>query len=604
MKNIWFLMLFLLLFATGCVMVPPASEGTENGSEQGAPTYKDPTHSMGTYTVTFKMGPSTIKHKYELGEMPEPPTFEDYVMNTVTLKHTGWEEEFVAVDGNRTYYATYEKITNTATITLITKNGTIQTETAINTLPKIPEIEDYQGMKFIGFDKEISICTKSETYTAVYSNIYSIEAMHNLLNFSLAAYPSALGATDDGNGIHDKCFALYALAHHEHESPQDGIVSAKIVSHLENVVAPNNAPSFDLWTNWSYSVMSASIALAKDTPTVWGKLSDDVKARLDTMMECFAYIESLGTSDENEFRTGPGLLGNYSKTWNPNYRLGNVGVMVFVTHYFGNGDLSAGAKEVNRLLNGFNEEKYEQIIGRFIRYQWVRATNVWQTDGRTDSSGKLGCGARELLLYGTRGERSYCSYKNGDKEKITASTGTGVGVNNAGCVYQYHSIPLERADEILLDIISFNYSGGAVKNEHYYDLNGDETPDLIGGLREGISSPYLGQVGMMLEFASANRSSASYCRGDFLLANSLVSAGVALGIVDPEQSGEIFKKMTVGNEDFLFKYQSGYNSYSEGSYGVSIKTDYEASYKGKQYFAIKELWAWMKTEYMPSVVPS
>ena len=62
--------------------------------------------------------------------------------------------------------------------------------------------------------------------------------------------------------------------------------------------------------------------------------------------------------------------------------------------------------------------------------------------------------------------------------------------------------------------------------------------------------------------------------------------------------------MTVGNEDFLFKYQSGYNSYSEGSYGVSIKTDYEASYKGKQYFAIKELWAWMKTEYMPSVVPS
>ncbi len=150
----------------------------------------------------------------------------------------------------------------------------------------------------------------------------------------------------------------------------------------------------------------------------------------------------------------------------------------------------------------------------------------------------------------------------------------------------------------MLDILSYNYSGGLVKNEHYSGVNADGTPKLIGGLKNpDASSPYLGQDGMMLEFATSNRSSASYCRGDFLLANALLSAGVALEIVDMEENETLWQKMIVGNEDFLYKYKMGYNSYSEGSYGTSAKEDLEQNYKGKQYYAIKELWAWMQTTY-------
>ena len=607
MKHLFSLLLILVVLLAGCAFPPiPGTEGSTNTGEgtpptTEEPTYKDPTHKTGTYTITYKMGPVTKKQKYELGEIPEPPTFDDYVMDSFTLKHTGWEEEIVPVDGNKTYIATYEQITNCANVTFVTKDGEKTVSVPIGTLPDVPEIPDYNGMKFIGFDKSLVLCERDTTYIALYSNIYSGEKMIDLLSFSLTAYPSALGETDDKNGINDACFALYALAHHEHEAPQDGIVSERIVKHLENVVAPNNAPSFDLWTNWSYSVMSASIALAKDTPTVYEKLSADVRTRLDTMMECFAYIETLGTSDENSFLTGPGFYGNFAKTWNPNYRLGNVGVMVFVTHYFGDGDLEAGAAEVNRLLHGFNEEKYEELIARFIRYRWVRAANIWQSDGRTNEAGNVGKGAKDLLLYGTSGGRFYYAYKNGNPAIITSSTGSGVGVSNGKKPYRYHEIPLERAGEILLDIIAFNYSGGAVKNEHYYDLDGDKVDDLVGGLAEGTVSPYLGMMGMMREFAAANRSSASYCRGDFLLANALVSAGVALDIISIEENTEMFCQMVVGNEDFLFKYRSGYNSYSEGSYGTSIKTDFERTYKGKQYYAIKELWSWMKAEYMPQI---
>ena len=584
----------VLLFAVGCNTTPPDNtEGEGNNS-----AYKDPTHKTGTYKIMFKMGPQTIIHYYEAGEMPEPPVFEDYIMDTVTIRHTGeWEEEFVPVDGDKTYRAKYEQITNSHIITFVTREGTFSVNTPVKSMPQVPEIADYNGMKFVGFDKPIALCTEDTTYTAIYSNIYDGEALTNMLKFSLVAYPSSLTGRDDQNGIHDTCFALYALVHHEHEMPQDGAVSRRIVEHLENIVAPGNAPSFDLWTNWSYSVMTASIALAKDTPTVWSKLSVDVRTRLDTMMECFAYIESLGTSDENSFKTGPGFLGNFAKTWNPNYRLGNVGVMVFVTHYFGEGDITRGAQKVNEMLNAFNEEKFEQTVETFIKYGWVRATNVWRHEGLSDDNGNVGDSAKDLLVWGTRNGRKYISYRYGDANTRTGSTGEGVGVNNAGKPYKYNGNGLERADLILLDIINFNYSGGAVKNEHYYDLDGDGQLDLVGGINGDVDSPYLGQVGMMLEFASGNRSSASYCRGDFLIANALVSAGVALGIVDIDEHEDSWAKMVVGNEDFLFKYATGYNSYSEGSYGTSTHTDYEKNYGGKQYFAIKQLWAWMRDTY-------
>ena len=586
-----------LLFAIGCNKTP---DGTEDGGEQPGSSYKDPTHKTGTYKIIFKMGPQTIVHYYEAGEMPEAPVFEDYLMDTVTIHPTGeWEEEFTPVDGDKTYRAKYEQITNSCKITFVTREGTFSVTTPVNSVPKVPEIADYNGMKFVGFDKKIALCTKDATYTALYSNLYSGEALTNMLNFDLVAYPEGIRQTDDQNGIHDKCFALYALAHHEHEFPQDGALSRRIVEHLTNIVSPKNAPSFDLWTNWSYSVMAASIALAKDTPTVWTKLPADIRTRLDTMMECYAYIESLGTSDENSFKTGPGFYGNFAKTWNPNYRLGNVGVMVFVTAYFGEGSLTHGEEVVNGLLNGFNEEKYEETVEKFISYGWIRATNVWRNEGLTDASGNVGDSAKDLLCWGTRNGRRYISFNKGDANNLTSGTGEGVGVNNNGKPYKYNGNPLSRADLILLDIINFNYSGGPVKNEHHADINGDGVKELIGGLLEGFSSPYLGQEGMMLEFASGNRSSASYCRGDFLIANALVSAAFALDILDIENEdvAQMWEKMNVGNDDFLFKYGAGYNSYSEGSYGVSIHTDKESAYKGKQYYAIKELWAWMKTAY-------
>ena len=597
-KLLFFLLILATLFAIGCGEKNP-DNAPDNGDNTGTESpYKDPTHQTGTYKIIFKMGPKSIVHYYEAGEMPEPPVFEDYVMDTMTIHPTGeWEEEFVPVDGDKTYRAKYEQITNSCVITFETKSGTFEVNTPIQSMPKIPDIPDYNGMKFVGFDKTVKLCTEPATYTAIYSNIYTGEAFKNMLNFTLVSYSSTLTDTDDRGGIHDSCFALYSLVHHEHENPQDGAVARRIVEHLTNIVSPGNAPSFDLWTNWSYSVMCASIALAKDTPTVYSKLSADIRTRLDTMMECYAYIESLGTSDENEIKTGPGFYGNFSKSWNPNYRLGNIGVMVFVTHYFGSGDLSRGAEVVNGMIMGFNEAKYTEIVNRFIQYGWARATNIWSNEGRTDASGNQGYGAKDLLLWGTRGGRFYISYKNGDANTLTTGVGSGVGVNNGGKPYKYHEIGLERADLILLDIIAYNYSGGAVKNNHYYDLDGDGIKELVAGLQENVSSPYLGQEGMMLEFASGNRSSASYCRGDFLLCNALVSAGVALDIIELGEGDALWEKMIVGNEDFLFKYKSGYHSYSTGSYGESSKTDLESAYKGKQYFAIKELWFWMRDTY-------
>ena len=123
---------------------------------------------------------------------------------------------------------------------------------------------------------------------------------------------------------------------------------------------------FNACCNWNYAPHTGAIAMAKAIPSVWNKVPATTKLRLDTMMKAFAYLESFATSDYNNYGTGPSLTGNYGKGWNPNYRLANVPVMVYATHYFGNGDMVEGEKTLNALLKGFDENEYIFAGGRVL----------------------------------------------------------------------------------------------------------------------------------------------------------------------------------------------------------------------------------------------
>ena len=96
-------------------------------------------------------------------------------------------------------------------------------------------------------------------------------------------------------------------------------------------------------------------------------------------------------------------------------------------------------------------------------------------------------------------------------------------------------------------------------------------------------------MGMMKEFASGRRSSTGYCSHDFQLTTILILATKALGICDVKANADLWAQIVVGNEDFFYKNERGYQGYATGSYGVSTKTHSEGD-EEKPYFALKYIW--------------
>ena len=167
----------------------------------------------------------------------------------------------------------------------------------------------------------------------------SKEHLDELLGIELLTYRTdPKRGSDHANSSFSRASTLFLLIMEE-RMKGDGALLDKITEHFRSATAPEQAPSFDAICLWNYCPYSASIALAKATPYIWNSFDEELRERLTFTMEMYAYLESFATSDYNSYSTGPGLTGNYHKGWNPNYRLANVPVILFVTHIFGDGDM-------------------------------------------------------------------------------------------------------------------------------------------------------------------------------------------------------------------------------------------------------------------------
>ena len=415
--------------------------------------------------------------------------------------------------------------------------------------------------------------------------IMNQESLEKMLAEELLAYPAEHKDNDNRPNSLGRALALYSIVLHEHENGEGGAYAARAVEHFASATASGQAPAFDAICLWNYAVLTASIALAKQTPTIWSTVSEELRSKLDFMMEMYAYLESFATSDENTYKTGPGLAGNYHKGWNPNYRLANAPVMLYAAHYFGDGDMTLGAKRVNDLLHGFDEKKYDEVIARLDSLGWHRAKAVWTTPARVHEDGTCGTDARQVLLYG--GETYSLDYTH---SYVTKDVGNGLGVTGGGKDYAYHGHLLTEGDRIVEDLLTYNYSGGAVRSDHHFDVDRDGVAERIAWIVDDTHSPYEGQMGMMLEFASGNRSSTGYCSHDFVLTTVLISAADKLGIHDVKaKNKELWSMIDVGNEDFLYKNEHGYQCFATGSYGTAAHAHSEEN-EGATYFAMKSLW--------------
>ena len=554
------------------------------------------------YTVTFDLGSKKETQQVKAGALPVPPTVEDADFGTVLRRHTGWDKEIQPAMEDTTYKATYETVQKVCTATFILADQTIEVAFNAGTAPTPPEVPDYHGATFAVWDKTIEISNGSVTYTALYTTIAGKSAMKIAWAESDWVYQN--------HGFRDMQAAssILTLAIEEHENSIGTLVRDRIIAQLTSYLG-NDGPAFTASCLWDYGMTTAIMAVVRDTPTVWNNIPVDIKLRIETLMQAFVYLESFATSDYNDYRTGPALGGNYRKSWNPNYRLANVPVMVYATYYFGEGDIERGAARVNEMIRNFDENAYNNMVNLFQKYGWRRAFKCWTTEGVTitnaDGSTTQSNGAKQLLVYGgvAYGKDTY------DSTKISYC-GEGKGVNNGKKDYLYNGAPLTDPARIMEDLLAFNYSGGTVKNDHWWDVDGDGKKECVAWILDETDSPYYGMQGMMLEFASGNRSSTAYCDHDFTMVVGLLGAssilpryttvdgkremmkdesGNTVVLYDPTTNPELWLKIQVGNEDFIYKFIHGYQCYSTGSYGTAADRHSESG-ASRGYWSMKSLW--------------
>ena len=332
---------------------------------------------------------------------------------------------------------------------------------------------------------------------------------------------------------------------------------ARAAEHLHHFVADGSAvPPFTLGPIWAYCPLAAAIALAKETPAVWDLLTDEEREKYDFIAVTLARLLAFATADDNDYRTGPSMRGNYCKNWNPNYRLAVVTPMIFLSRYLG------GAAALDAHLASFS---YDETVAKFKKYGMTRAVAEWTVPAPTLQDGTKGPTAKDFLENGGPaylvhvGDATAARLHN--FEGKPAGSGKGVRVK-----YLYHGNTADQANAILTDLLHNNFSGGAVIS--CYGTYEDGSPKAY--ILDGTKSPYEGQMGMMKEFASGDgngiRSGLGYCSHDFvMICGALLSAKeLQLFDLNAPENAEIAALAKVGCADFLYKAAHGYMSFTLG----------------------------------------
>lgn len=529
-------------------------------------------------TVRWNYANGILATEVLAGEMPIPPSVTTEDSQSVSSVYTflGWdktiapisESEYDAANGMVVFSAQYDY--KPRMYDVVYKNGDTVVKTiptAYNTIPVFDgKLPDKAGYNYIGWTNSTEPIKGETVCEAIYS-VYDPLQLDWALNQSEMTY--LVGSNDNSGETLDKsCALLFVLTEYANspkDNPRLSIYRDYITKNLTYMVTEGHTPYFDLEPYWSYCNLTAAIALSHEIPEIWNALSSDVKERYDFVMKCFAYVLALGTADVNDYKTGPGMIGNYSKIWNPNYRLANVTPMIFIAKYFG------GAAKVNEILHAFD---FSDTVDTFRTYgePFSRALAQWSAEAPRLSDGSLGPTPEYFM---ENGGPAYLKARNdsaGDRLGITegqaAGTGAGVRIN-----YTYLGHTLDEPDKILNELFRYNYSGGRVVNSYGTDTNGKPIAYILNARDEydkDACSPVIGLPGMMKELGTGDgngvRSSCTYCTEDFVMICGTLAAADILGMYDIEanENAAVLSLALVGNADFIYKYDTGYMSFSLG----------------------------------------
>lgn len=337
------------------------------------------------------------------------------------------------------------------------------------------------------------------------------------------------GNNKNQNGPQRQAYGIYidaltAAINPDAKTSDGSLVADKLVEQIRNLIAPGHEPDAAAGLDgWTHHALAQAFVLAKATPEVWSKLSDDDKNRIDWIMKAMAVAASFQFDDGNDYRTSLHADDNTDKGWNPNHRL-YLFCMLSAAAYF-------GPDQLNSILTAFS---YDDYMKNFDTLGFTNIKAVWS------------CYDWKPIL---ENGGTYTSPKK------HVAMGTGTGVKHP---FTYRKIPLSDIAGIYCAVTGDLYNQTVT--------NGVEGKSWI--LNNG-SSPFLGQQGMMAEFNSKDaegiRSDLDYCEEDFSSYPTMLMTLKVLGLWPANDTTKKLEKlMYVGNEDFLYKNATGFHSFSHG----------------------------------------
>lgn len=347
----------------------------------------------------------------------------------------------------------------------------------------------------------------------------------------------------------------------------------KIVENLS--IIANEGFAFDLGPKWMYAHVAAALAISKNTESIWSVVPNETKERLDFVMEVFVYLTAFGTQRNNNYHTGFSWSGNYSKTWNPNFRLAIYPLIVYTMWYF-EGALTSGEVEkkeyINNLLVNFD---FDTVIEKARNYGFDKMVRCWTNEPCTLPNGEKAATAKELL-------------ENGGYAFIADDQGNIMFAGNGETIKQPYMHRKGGLWYLPKDVIQYCYDGGPCQSK--VDVDGDGTFDSY--ILDHSVSPVEGQEGMFLELTSTGgsstklRSSLTYSAIDFELVTLLVAVVMESGWWSGIKNDEIFNKISVGNTDLIYKAQRGYRDVA-----LAGKTDITAE---SLKVRVPHFWDWVE----------
>lgn len=410
------------------------------------------------------------------------------------------------------------------------------------------------------------LCTCILTQTAFSSNfkqeVIEAAAKEELLDFK----------DDLQNAPMNQAKAIYFMAMVTHQDSMavygsGSLVRNRLLEQFRSLLTPGREPNANgSLSGWTHGSIAHAFLLAKNTPSVWSRLSEREKEKINWLMKAMAVAGHFCFDDGNDFRTGLGNEGNFYKLSNPNYSEGYVGCVIAASLYFGADHLNAIFKEFSfaEYINQFSPANlnFPNILSRWNSFDWAPILENGGQDGRG---------------------------------------GKGEGVRNE---FTYQGIGLDDPFGIFKKLADIMYGAG-----YFYGNNPwTQSPLVIDGLSvkdvvysqtiNNGTSPYLGQAGMCYEFHSSDgfgtntrpRSHINYVSDGW---GNSVCTRASLEVLGywkghPDSLAKVESHMFVGSEDFLFKAQKGFRGYSSGKPKGDVFEADLISNRGHAY--PKEIW--------------